>query len=42
MKRIALALTVVVLGGCQKAEQHPAQQMQMSQDTSHMMADTKP
>ena len=40
MKRIALALTVVVLGGCQKAEQHPAQQMQMSQDTSHMMADT--
>jgi len=40
MKRIALALTVVVLAGCQKAEQHPAQQMQMSQDTSHMMADT--
>jgi len=41
MKRIALALTVVVLGGCQKADQqHPAQQAQMSQDTSHMMADT--
>ena len=40
MKRLALALTVVALGACQKAEQQqPARQM--SQDTSHMMmADT--
>ena len=42
MKRLALALTVVALGACQKAEQQqPARQMQSSQDTSHMMmADT--
>jgi len=42
MKRLALALTVVALGACQKAEQQqPARQMQSSPDTSHMMtADT--
>ena len=36
MKRIALALVVVALGACKKAEQQPAQGQMMS-DTSHMM-----
>jgi hypothetical protein len=36
MKRIALALAVVALGACKKAEQQPAQSQMMS-DTSHMM-----
>src|SRR6184192_4029495 len=41
MKRLALALAVVALGACKKADQQPAQQTQM-QDTSHamMMSDT--
>jgi len=42
MKRLALALAVVALGACKKADQQPAQQTQMTQDTSHamMMSDT--
>src|SRR5436309_11097443 len=45
MKRLALALAVVALGACQKADQPPAQQAPAAAapaaDTSHMMmADT--
>ena len=37
MKRLSLALAVAALGACQKTEQQRPAQMQMSQDTSHMM-----
>jgi hypothetical protein len=37
MKRIALALAVVALGACKKAEQQPAQNQMMMSDSSHMM-----
>src|SRR3989441_11058489 len=45
MKRLALALAIVALGACQKADQPPAQQAPAAAapaaDTSHMMmADT--
>jgi hypothetical protein len=37
MKRLAVVLTFVALGGCSKPEQKPAAQTQMMSDTSHMM-----
>ncbi len=37
MKRLAIALAVVVMGGCSKPEQKPAAQNQMMSDTSRMM-----
>lgn len=41
MKRLAVVLAFVALGGCSKPEQKPAAQTQMMSDTSKMqMADT--
>jgi hypothetical protein len=37
MKRLAMALALVAIGACQKAEQKTTQ---TPADTSHMMADT--
>ena len=40
MKRLALALAIVALGACKKADQQPAQQTPAAApmaDTSHMM-----